>query len=233
MTKSVGERFALRSSLQRCEKNIPAFAIAHDLCLLLRETRKLWLLLQRFRLVTAIDHIHVVSYHKNRHVARLQFAYQDVRLVSNSSILKELGWDFFPDILPSTSNNPEASREKSENEEEHDDHTTPFLPTADINTEPNDISDPLSFEPEAPDEPSPWSLHPLLSSFLSNNSRPLEASLLDFGDTLLYKDFRATLFRITSTWHTLHSSEQRILKTVKKVIGDQPVSESKLQFALQ
>lgn len=54
---------------------------------------------------------------------------------------------------------------------------------------------------------------------------------LEVGYALLYKDFDATWTRFPSPGDTLHSSEQNVLKDPTKIIGDQPVSESKFQFA--
>lgn len=95
----------------------------------------------------------------------------------------------------------------------------------------SNIPEPLQFEPQVFDEPNRWSVHSLSSSFFAHNVRPIGAPSLDVGDGLFHTKIGSTVLHFQSIGEGLQSSEQRILREIKAVIGDQPVLQSKLQFA--
>ena len=159
----------------------------------------------------ALDHCVIITAKRNGTVHKLKVAYEDIRLVPKSPLLREL-------------NKLDMTVRSSENKEETESEDHEYKDDRPVN-----------------EELTIWSYHPRSNLFIANTSnRPFNqrsydvfisnASLRlplkkDVGD---YQPSFSTSYPIS-----IERSEQEILQQIQQLLGDKALSESKLEFAPQ
>ncbi len=164
----------------------------------------------------AQEHLVTVTSNSDGRGHKMAIAYEDIRLVPSSALLHELQkveLEIFED-----------TRSAQE---------TPMDVESAISSNPNQTL----AEPEPSSEASLWCFHPSSRSFIAQDQKQkFDEPSFDIGSATEKenpeRDIGEYQFRMpTQLPLPLESSEQEVLKQIRKVIGDKAVSEKKLQFA--